>query len=51
MNALPNGILYLKGGDIDNEISTLLKKFHLYKLSDHFSEPFFETKLVVHIFS
>jgi 16S rRNA (guanine527-N7)-methyltransferase len=45
---LKNGILYLKGGDLSEE----LKKFPkatIYNLSEYFSEDFFETKKVVHI--
>ena len=48
-NALPNGILYLKGGDLDEELQTLGKKYTLYNLSDFFEEEFFETKKVVYI--
>jgi len=48
-NALPNGILYLKGGDLDEELQTLGKKYMLYNLSDYFEEEFFETKKVVYI--
>jgi len=48
-NALPNGILYLKGGDLDEELQSLGKKYTLYNLSDFFEEEFFETKKVVYI--
>ena len=48
-NTLPNGILYLKGGDLDEELQTLGKKYTLYSLSDYFEEEFFETKKVVYI--
>ncbi|MFY7811371.1 MAG: 16S rRNA (guanine(527)-N(7))-methyltransferase RsmG [Flavobacterium sp.] len=47
-NKLPNGILYLKGGDLKEE----LKDFNNYKeffLKDFFTEDFFETKKVIHI--
>jgi 16S rRNA (guanine527-N7)-methyltransferase len=43
-----NGIYYLKGGDVSNEMSTF-KKYDIYKLSDFFQEPFFESKLLIHI--
>jgi 16S rRNA (guanine527-N7)-methyltransferase len=46
-NALPNGILYLKGGDIDNEIKPYRKKVVIYPLSDFFSESCFETKKLI----
>jgi 16S rRNA (guanine527-N7)-methyltransferase len=48
-NSLKNGILYLKGGDISDELSVLRKKFTIYKLKEYFKEPFFETKIVVYI--
>lgn len=45
---LKNGILYLKGGDLTEELS-VYQNATLYKLSDYFKEPFFETKKVVHL--
>ena len=45
---LKNGILYLKGGDLNQE----LKKFpnaSQYELQSYFESPFFETKKVVHL--
>lgn len=47
-NALKNGILYLKGGDLTNELSTF-PKATIYDLSNYFEENFFETKKVVHL--
>ncbi len=44
-----NGILYLKGGDLDEELNELKKPYQLYNLSDHFKEEFFETKKVVFV--
>ncbi len=48
-HALDNGILYLKGGDLDEELEELKKPYALYPLSDYFKEEFFETKKVVFI--
>lgn len=48
-NAVPNGILYLKGGDLTDEIEESRLKAELYPLSDYFKEAFFETKYVVYI--
>jgi 16S rRNA (guanine527-N7)-methyltransferase len=48
-NDLPNGVLYLKGGDISEEISHIRAKVTLFPLMEYFKEPFFETKQVVHI--
>jgi len=47
-NDLKNGILYLKGGDLTEELQNY-KTVTLYKLSDYFTEDFFETKMVVHL--
>jgi len=48
-NTLQNGILYLKGGDLEAELSPLQNKSRVYNLSDYFEEEFFETKKVVHV--
>jgi 16S rRNA (guanine527-N7)-methyltransferase len=48
-NKLRNGILYLKGGDIESEISGLKKRVKVYPLNRYFEEPFFETKKLIHI--
>jgi len=47
-NALPNGILYLKGGDLKEEFGTYYTKARFFDLKDFFSEEFFETKKVVY---
>ncbi len=49
MNALPNGILYLKGGDLTEELKPFRKTVFVQELSDYFEEEFFETKKVVHL--
>lgn len=46
---LRNGILYLKGGDLTEELSELNIKSRIYELSDYFKEEFFETKKVVYV--
>lgn len=43
-----NGILYLKGGDLTEELQDF-PKATLYNLSDFFEDEFFETKKVVHL--
>lgn len=48
-NALPNGILYLKGGDLTVELKESKLKAEIYPLSDYFKEDFFETKYVVYV--
>ncbi len=54
-NHLPNGILALKGGDLEEEIDEFEKKYPewavlTYDLSRYFSEEFFSTKKVIHVF-
>ena len=47
-HALHNGILYLKGGDLTEELKDFPKATE-YNIADFFSDPFFETKKVVHL--
>lgn len=47
-NDLPNGILYLKGGDLKEEFGRFYDKAKFYELKDFFEEEFFETKKVVY---
>lgn len=46
---LDNGILYLKGGDLDEEMNELKKPYSEYNLPDFFKEEFFETKKVIYV--
>lgn len=48
LHEIKNGILYLKGGDLSEELK-LYQKATIYPLSDYFEEDFFETKSVVHL--
>ena len=48
VHELENGILYLKGGDLKNELKSFQKKT-IYSLSKYFKDSFFETKKLVHI--
>jgi len=45
---LKNGILYLKGGDLTEELANF-PRAAMFDLSDYFEDEFFETKKVVHI--
>ncbi|MBC9795556.1 16S rRNA (guanine(527)-N(7))-methyltransferase RsmG [Sinomicrobium weinanense] len=47
-HSLENGILYLKGGDLAEELR-LFPKAEEFLLSDYFEEDFFETKKIVHL--
>jgi 16S rRNA (guanine527-N7)-methyltransferase len=44
-----NGIIYIKGGDLKEELSKVSWKKEMYDISTHFNEEFFETKKVVHL--
>ncbi|HJN05151.1 MAG TPA: 16S rRNA (guanine(527)-N(7))-methyltransferase RsmG, partial [Bacteroidales bacterium] len=50
-NQIPNGILYLKGGEIQKELNEIRKvKKKIYNISDYFKDDYFETKKLVHIY-
>ena len=46
---LRNGIIYLKGGDLDAELAPFRKKVRTWDISDFFEEPYFETKKVIYM--
>jgi 16S rRNA (guanine527-N7)-methyltransferase len=48
-NTLPNGILYLKGGDLKEELKSLKQKHKVIPLNKYFNEEFFETKKIVYV--
>ncbi|MBR9832495.1 16S rRNA (guanine(527)-N(7))-methyltransferase RsmG [Acidiluteibacter ferrifornacis] len=48
-NELDNGFLFLKGGDLEEELNEVKSKYKIYDLSNYFDEEFFETKKVVHM--
>ena len=48
-NVLPNGLLYLKGGDLTEEIAESELKVQQYYLKDFFKEEFFDTKQVIYV--
>jgi 16S rRNA (guanine527-N7)-methyltransferase len=51
-NLRPNGILYLKGGDIKAELDLLSKRWikNSYPIKTWFEEPFFDTKSLIHLY-
>jgi 16S rRNA (guanine527-N7)-methyltransferase len=49
-NSLKNGVLYLKGGDLDEELSRVNYNYKVFEISSHFNEEFFSTKKLVHLF-
>lgn len=48
-NALPNGLICLKGGELEHETMPFRNKTTMWNLSDYFDEDFFETKKVVYV--
>ena len=46
---LRNGILYLKGGDLEAELAPFKKKVRTWDISNFYQEPFFETKKVIYL--
>lgn len=47
-NALPNGVIALKGGDLEAELHPLKAKTEVVELKNYFKEPFFDTKKIVY---
>ena len=48
-NALPNGLICLKGGELEQETMPVKHKTMLYDLKNEFTEDFFKTKKVVYV--
>lgn len=48
-NSIKNGVIYLKGGDLTEELKPFENRNTVYNISDYFEEDFFETKKIVHI--
>lgn len=48
-NALPNGLICLKGGELSNETMPVKNMVEMWDLKDYFEEEFFETKKVVYV--
>lgn len=48
-NGLPNGIVYLKGGDVKEETAPFEKRMTILKISDFFTEEYFETKKILYL--
>ncbi len=47
INSMPNGIFYLKGGDIETEVSAFKDRIKVFKISDFFEESYFRTKKII----
>ncbi len=48
-NSLPNGLLYLKGGDLTQELRKYKNSAMVYSITDFFEEEFFDSKFIVYI--
>ena len=48
-NALPNGLICLKGGELEKETMPVKNKAMMWNLKEFFGEEFFETKKVVYV--
>lgn len=48
-NALPNGLICLKGGELEHEAMPFKNKTIMWDLKDFFEEEFFQTKKVVYV--
>ena len=49
INALPNGLICLKGGELEHEVLPFKNQAMTIKLADYFKEEYFETKKVVYV--
>lgn len=49
INKLPNGVLYLKGGEMEDELNALHEPYAVYDLDTYFPMDFFNTKKLVYI--
>ena len=47
-NAIPNGLISLKGGELGNELQSIARQTETINLDNYFDEPFFKTKKLVY---
>ena len=48
-NALPNGLICLKGGDVQKETSQFGKNVIIAEINEYFKEPYFDSKKIIYI--
>ncbi len=48
-NELKNGILYLKGGDLEDELKKFKSRIKSFEITEFFTESFFETKKIIYL--
>jgi 16S rRNA (guanine527-N7)-methyltransferase len=49
INTLRNGIFYLKGGDLSDDLAHFPARAIIWNIKDYFDEPFFETKKIIYL--
>lgn len=49
-HSIPKGVLYLKGGDLDDELAALPCRYRVMELAAHFEEEYFQTKKIIHLY-
>ena len=49
LNAIPNGLICLKGGELHQETTSFSKQMISVELSDYFTEPYFKTKKIIYL--
>ncbi len=49
VNTMGNGILYLKGGDLSQELSQFSNRVRIWEIKNFYSEPYFETKKIIYL--
>lgn len=49
INAIPNGLICLKGGDLNEELKVVNQYKEVFDLKDYFTEEFFDTKKLVYV--
>jgi 16S rRNA (guanine527-N7)-methyltransferase len=50
-NAIPNGVLYLTGGEVEQDVTQIRAKSAAWQLSSFFDEDYFSTKKLVHLYN
>lgn len=48
-NAIPNGLICLKGGELQSEVAPFAKQIQTIDLADYYQEPFFQTKKIIYM--
>ena len=51
LNDIPNGVLYLTGGEFEQDLSMIRASSDTWRLADFFSDPYFSSKKLVHLYN